>query len=152
MSRTPTKSILITFEGNTTRATMLTGYTGDTRTKTAFAKCNPADEYNAFEGARIALARLFGLEPFFEEPNPEPQFEVGDIVRLNCSAENRGMVKDALGKVTYKAGNQMTPYLVKVLDEPSGRDSFIKRYSHLSDCKEVVVFPGEMRKVEEVKK
>lgn len=63
-SRTPCKSILITFHGNTTHATHLTGYDHDTRTKSACAKCHAGDEYSAYEGARIALARLYGVDPF----------------------------------------------------------------------------------------
>lgn len=60
----PCRSVLITFDGNTTHATTLTGYDHDTRTKSAYAKCHEGDEYSAYEGARIALARLYGVDPF----------------------------------------------------------------------------------------
>ena len=68
-SHTPCRSILITFNGDTTHATHLTGYTGDVRTRSARAKCHEDDAYNAYEGARIALARLYGVDPF---PTPAP--------------------------------------------------------------------------------
>lgn len=89
-SRTPCKSILITFHGNTTHATLLTGYDHDTRTKSAWAKCNPADEYDAYTGAKLALDRLFGKEAPGNHLRPEPKktetpenecpFKVGDLV------------------------------------------------------------------------
>lgn len=89
-SRTPCKSILITFHGNTTHATLLTGYDHDTRTKSAWAKCNPDDEYDAYTGAKLALDRLFGKEAPGNHLRPEPKktvapenecpFKVGDLV------------------------------------------------------------------------
>ena len=145
----PKKSILITFEGDTTRATLLTGYRGDTRVKTAFAKRNRADAYDAFEGARIALTRLFGRDPF--PVDDEPKFSEGDIVRLKYTDPKRGFVKDALCKVFYKAPNKMTPYLAKVLDEPSNFDSAYTRHANNGIGRDVVLFAGEMRKIEEGK-
>ena len=71
LSRTPCKSVLITFHGDTTHATLLTGYDHDTRTRSAWAKRNDGDNYDAYEGARVALARLFGRDPFPEVPAPE---------------------------------------------------------------------------------
>ena len=81
-SRTPCKSVLITFHGDTTHATQLTGYDHDTRTKSAWAKRNQTDEYDAYEGARIALARLFGVDPFPEQnlPRVPVAFEVSTTV------------------------------------------------------------------------
>ena len=77
-SRTPCRSVLITFNGDTTHATHLTGYSGDVRTKSATAKCHADDAYNAYEGARIALARLFGVDPF-PAPPPDPIKLLEDI-------------------------------------------------------------------------
>lgn len=151
-SKTPAKSILITFEGNTTRATLLTGYHGDTRTKTTFAKYNPDDAkhgmpYSEFEGVRIAVARLFGLEPF--PVDDEPQFEVGDLVRINVDDYARSMHKAALGKVMRKAPNKMTPYAVKILDDD--RANLNPMMAGLLGFRpyETVVLPGEMTKVGE---
>jgi len=70
-SLVPCKSVLITFHGDTTHATQLTGYDHDTRTKSTWAKCNPSDKYDPYEGARIALARLYGRDPFPAEEKPK---------------------------------------------------------------------------------
>lgn len=153
MSTEPKKSIHISFEGNTTRATLLTDYHGDTRTKTAFAKYNPDDAkqglpYGEYEGARIAVCRLFGVEPFPKDD--EPQFDVGDLVSLNFSSEERGLHKNAVGKVVYKAPNKMTPFGVKILDDPDGKlPCFAKGYSPTPTK---IVFAGEMSKLREAKK
>lgn len=72
-SKTPCRSVLITFHGNTTHATKLTGYDHDTRTKSACAKCHKDDEYSAYEGARVALARLYGVDPFPAAAEPTPK-------------------------------------------------------------------------------
>ena len=140
------KNILISFEGNVTRATLIDGDT----VSTATAKWNPADLYSSYEGARIALARLFGVEPF--EVDDEPQFNPGDIVRLTVSDFKRGMVKESLGKVFWKSPNKMTPYVVRVLDEPRSMDTLCKKYGFAPDSKDVVAFAAEMRKIEEGKK
>lgn len=94
-SLTPCKSVLITFHGDTTHATQLTGYAHDTRAKSACSRRNPTDEYDAYEGARIALARLFGVNPFPELENKEaapektntpekslPEYKTGARVRV----------------------------------------------------------------------
>ena len=104
----PCKSVLITFHGDTTHATKLTGYDHDTRTKSACAKRNPADDYNAYEGARIALARLFGVNPFPEmeneeaEPEKKPlKFKTGARVRVVKARSNVGYDTGHVGTVTH---------------------------------------------------
>ena len=110
-SLVPCKSVLITFHGDTTHATQLTGYDHDTRTKSACAKRNPTDEYNAYEGARIALARLFGVNPFPEQekkeaapeaPAPEKKLEykVGSRVRIVSATHANGYRNGDVGTVT----------------------------------------------------
>jgi len=109
-SLVPCKSVLITFHGDTTHATQLTGYDHDTRTKSACAKRNPTDEYNAYEGARIALARLFGVDPFPEMENKEAapeapapekklEYKVGARVRIVAPVANVGYAKGDVGTV-----------------------------------------------------
>ena len=110
-SRVPCKSVLITFHGDTTHATQLTGYDHDTRTKSACAKRNPTDEYNAYEGARIALARLFGVNPFPEQENaatpekpatPEKkplEYKVGSRVRIVSAHNPNGYRNGDVGTV-----------------------------------------------------
>lgn len=143
-AKTPTKSVLITFEGDTTRATLLTDYTGDTRAKTAFAKRNPADPYHPYEGARVALARLFGLEPFPEDP--EPKFDEGDLVRITVTDPYRNLHEQALGKVMRKAPNKMVPYAVKILDDDRFNNPLLTGFMGFKPF-ETVVLPGEMKKV-----
>lgn len=110
-SRVPCKSVLITFHGDTTHATQLTGYDHDTRTKSACAKRNPTDAYNAYEGARIALARLFGVNPFPEPekkeaapetPAPEKkplEYKVGARVRIVSPVASFGYAEGDVGTV-----------------------------------------------------
>lgn len=110
-SRVPCKSVLITFHGDTTHATQLTGYDHDTRTKSACAKRNPTDEYSAYEGARIALARLFGVDPFPEQesvaapekpatPEKKPlEYKVGARVRIVTPVANFGYTEGDVGTV-----------------------------------------------------
>jgi hypothetical protein len=92
--------------------------------------------FTTYEGARIALARLFGVDPF--PVDDEPQFNVGDIVRLNGEDRRRNMVEDALGEVVGRAPNKMTPYAVRILSDGYARTPY-----------DVVVMPGEMRLIEE---
>lgn len=83
-------------DGKTTRAGMLNN--AENCYKMADARLHPRDKYDAYEGARIALARLFGKEPFEEasakEPIRKPKYKKGQIVEA---------VKDVYGK--YKAGD-----------------------------------------------
>ena len=51
-------------------------------TKVGVAKCAPDDDFDMYEGARIALARLFGKE--VEEDSHS--FKVGDVVVANREA------------------------------------------------------------------
>lgn len=135
-SRVPCKSVLITFHGDTTHATQLTGYDHDTRTKSACAKRNPADEYNAYEGARIALARLFGVNPFPEQENvaapekpatPEKkplEYKVGARVRIVNAEDAVGYGNGHTGTVVsipHNGGARI------VFDHMKPRDRFCYR-------------------------
>ena len=83
-------------DGKTTRAGMLNN--AENCYKMADARLHPRDKYDAYEGARIALARLFGKEPFegkeTEEPVRKPKYKKGQIVEA---------VKNVYGK--YRAGD-----------------------------------------------
>lgn len=141
-TRRPVRSIVITFNGETTYATLVTGYSNGCRTKSAkarFSSEDPPGMYSPYEGARIALARLFGVEPFVADD--EPQFKEGDIVRITANDARRGLTEGDLGKVIHRAPNKMTPYAVKVLDS-----DFVRCADLLG---EVIAMPGEMRKIEE---
>lgn len=50
--------------------------------KAGRAKCAPEDSFDTYEGARIALARAFGKDPFPDADKPwTPSFRVGDIIK-----------------------------------------------------------------------
>ena len=80
-----TETITITRSGNTVAAMMHTqeGESGTMNVQTA--TCNPKDKFSLYEGARIALARLFGQDPF---PYPDGGFKEGDI----ALDENNGRI------------------------------------------------------------
>lgn len=110
-SLVPCKSVLITFHGDTTHATQLTGYDHATRTKSAWAKRNPDDDYNAYEGARIALARLFGVDPFPEmekhdAPEKSDDSEMGKPLEYKVGARVR--VVNPCGAFGYGIGHTGT--------------------------------------------
>ena len=87
--------ITITTDGRSTLAMKATHRGEDIEVSTGMANCRPGDVYSEYEGARIALARLYGLDPFPQEAKPQeapipeapkpftPSFQVGDIVRLS---------------------------------------------------------------------
>jgi len=99
----PVRSIIIQLKGDVTYATMLSGYDGELIARHACARRNPKDAYNRYEGARIALARVLGVDPFPEQkdasmtcggtfckapekPKKDPNvFKVGDRVRTKGS-------------------------------------------------------------------
>ena len=49
--------------------------------KVGIARCNPADKFDMYAGAALALARAYGVGPKPAEPKTQ-QFEIGDRVRL----------------------------------------------------------------------
>lgn len=55
------------------------------------AKCSPDDEFDEYEGLRIATARAYGIEPFpkaDEKKNPKNEpFKVGERVQFKTWAE-----------------------------------------------------------------
>ena len=58
--------ITITTDGRSTLAMKATHRGEDIEVSTGMANCRPGDVYSEYEGARIALARLYGLDPFQE--------------------------------------------------------------------------------------
>lgn len=89
-----TGTVTITTDGRTTLAMKASHRGEDIEVSTGLSHCRPGDAYSEYEGARIALARLYGLDPFPQEDKPQeapipeapkpftPSFQVGDIVRL----------------------------------------------------------------------
>ena len=56
--------VTITTDGRTTLAMKASHRDEDIQVSTGTANCRPGDVYSEYEGARIALARLYGLDPF----------------------------------------------------------------------------------------
>ena len=63
-----TGTVTITTDGRTTLAMKASHRGEDIEVRTGLSRCRPGDVYSEYEGARIALARLYGLGPF---PNTE---------------------------------------------------------------------------------
>ena len=94
--------ITITTDGRSTLAMKATHRGEDIEVSTGMANCRPGDVYSEYEGARIALARLYGLDPFPEcvGSNDAPQ-EKGHwepATQENCRVGSR--VKVVSAKVT----------------------------------------------------
>ncbi len=56
--------VTITTDGRTTLAMKASHRGEDIEVSTGLSHCRPGDVYSEYEGARIALARLYGLDPF----------------------------------------------------------------------------------------
>ena len=77
-------TIVIRLKGDETTATLIQDKFPGERISRSRARRNPDDAYNAYEGARIALARLFEEDPFPEEKEPKKpvRFKAGDRARV----------------------------------------------------------------------
>lgn len=82
----PTQAIMIEVSGNTVWAHVANAYGQHLKCVAGYAKCHPNDTFDFYEGARIALARAFGKDPFpktddAEKPSVEkPEEKTGSIV------------------------------------------------------------------------
>lgn len=59
-----TGTVTIATDGRTTLAMKASRRGEDLEVSTGLSHCRPGDAYSEYEGARIALARLYGLDPF----------------------------------------------------------------------------------------
>lgn len=118
-------TILIRLNGDETTATLIRDEFPTQTIRRTCARRNPADTYSAYEGARIALSRLYGKEPF---PRSKPLPELTEKVRFKVGD------KAVVGKHTispnglYATGDRVavtevrpTGYYVKVLNGPRER-------------------------------
>lgn len=100
--------VTITTDGRTTLAMKASHRGEDIEVSTGLSHCRPGDVYSEYEGARIALARLYGLDPFpkvangsgekghWEKANPE-----------NCKKGSRVRVVAAeFAEDAYQNGDQ----------------------------------------------
>lgn len=133
---TKTATILIRLNGDETMAALLAdGYRPD-RVEIARARRNPDDTYDAYEGARIALARLYGKEPFPEaKPKPtKPQrFKVGDLARVKMPMNSFGLYdKGDLVKIMEV---RPSGYYVQVMGGPRAEFfSLTGKFTFVSEC------------------
>lgn len=105
---TGTVTITITTDGRTTLAMKASHRGEDIEVSTGLSHCRPGDAYSEYEGARIALARFYGLDPFPKVEN-EPQ-EKGHWEKANpenCKKGSRVRVVAAeFAEDAYQNGDQ----------------------------------------------
>lgn len=87
--------ITITTDGRSTVAMKATHRGEDIEVSTGMANCRPGDVYSAYEGARIALARLYGLDPFPQEDKPQEKGHWEPATQENCRVGSRVKVVSA---------------------------------------------------------
>lgn len=91
--------ITITTDGRSTLSMKATHRGEDIEVSTGMANCRPGDVYSEYEGARIALARLYGLDPFPEcvgsDASPQEKGHWEPATRKNCSVGSRVKVVSA---------------------------------------------------------
>lgn len=115
-------TIVIRLKGDETTATLIQDKFPGERISRSRARRNPDDAYNAYEGARIALARLFEEDPFPKAAEPEKpvRFKAGDQARVS----DRAFL--TLGR--YETGDLVeimevrpTGYYIRVLTGPRAK-------------------------------
>ena len=91
--------ITITTDGRSTLAMKATHRGEDIEVSTGMANCRPGDVYSEYEGARIALARLYGVDPFPEcvgkDDAPQEKGHWEPATRKNCRVGSRVKVVSA---------------------------------------------------------
>ena len=103
--------ITITTDGRSTLAMKATHRGEDIEVSTGMANCRPGDVYSEYEGARIALARLYGLDPFQEgvgkDDAPQEQGHWEPATQKNGRAGSRVKVVSAeFAEDAYQNGDQ----------------------------------------------
>ena len=91
--------ITITTDGRSTLAMKATHRGEDIEVSTGMSNCRPGDVYSEYEGARIALARLYGLDPFQEcvgnDDAPQEKGHWEPATQENCGVGSRVKVVSA---------------------------------------------------------
>lgn len=105
----PTQVITITRSGDTVFANVTDVYAREVNGMTGAARCHPNDTFDFYEGARIALARAFGKEPFQVE-NKTADLETGRWVKAEIrktgKVGDKVLITDPwLSGGKYKAGD-----------------------------------------------
>lgn len=111
-----TGTVTITTDGRTTLAMKASHRGEDIEVRTGLSHCRPGDVYSEYEGARIALARLYGLDPFPNaedtaqekghwEKATEENFKVGSRVRVVAPYLSGGKYREGDQGVVKRAPN-----------------------------------------------
>lgn len=91
--------ITITTDGRSTVAMKATHRGEDIEVSTGMTNCRPGDVYSEYEGARIALARLYGVDPFPEcvgkDDAPQEKGHWEPATQENCGVGSRVKVVSA---------------------------------------------------------
>lgn len=91
--------ITITTDGRSTVAMKATHRGEDIEVNTGMANCRHGDVYSEYEGARIALARLYGVDPFPEcvgkDDAPQEKGHWEPATQENCRVGSRVKVVSA---------------------------------------------------------
>lgn len=117
------EKIVITHDGKTTFARL---YEDNKVVKSAEANCNPKDEFNFLDGAKIAFERLTD-----EEKKEEPPFKVGDVVKVKAATYHFFM-DGTLGRVVGLEGK-----LLDVRAYRPNQDDIIRQSVRAVDCEKV---------------
>ena len=101
-----TGTVTITTDGRTTLAMKASHRGEDIEVSTGLSHCRPGDAYSEYEGARIALARLYGLDPFPREDKPQEKGHWEKATKENCKEGSRVRVARAVSSYgKYKDGD-----------------------------------------------
>ena len=123
--------ITITTDGRTTLAMKASHRGEDIEVSTGLSHCRPGDVYSEYEGARIALARLYGLEPFQEcvgkDDAPQEKGHWEPATQENCRVGSRVKVVSA----TFTDGKYH-----------NGQEGRVHSYVNYIDSSVHVVFDG----------
>ena len=103
--------VTITTDGRTTLVMKATHRGEDIDVSTGMANCRPGDVYSEYEGARIALARLYGVDPFPEcvvsNDSPQEKGHWEPATQENCRVGSRVKVVAAeFADDAYQNGDQ----------------------------------------------
>lgn len=105
------------------------------------AKCSPDDEFDEYEGLRIATARAYGIEPFpkaDEKKNPKNEpFNVGERVQFKTWSEmEKEFGFDGIGNINCKYMKYMFVQSMKhlcgtyaTIKEIDGKRVYLKNFS-----------------------
>lgn len=118
------KNIIITehvIDGKKTIVKLSNGNVG-------IAKCSPDDDFDEYEGLRIATARAYGKEPFPKEVEENPD-GVREVIRKANVGEYIKIVKPFMSFGHYKKGDifevKKNKYCGEIVCTSTGNDALV---------------------------